>query len=683
MTRRVPGYARVARRWRMGVLAALATGAALGHSAAVATDGWTDCDLGDIRIEAGFPMGRADGCFRQSRDQVAVLVMPEEVKVNPSPWYAFRVVADQQRQLRATLVYGESGHRYRPKVSEDGVVWRYLEDDRVTVSPDGTMATLRLEIGPRPLWVAGQELWPSERHRAWLDRWSDRPDVTVSQLGWSGQRRAIDMLQTDVGQARPYTVVLVGRQHPPEVPGAFAFASFVETVLDDSELSRRFRAAYRIVAVPELNPDGVQMGYWRQNAGGVDINRDWGPFTQPETRLMRDLLAAIAADPGTRLALFLDFHATQRDVFYTPPDDETVNPPLFEKRWLGRLQERMPGYEVSRKPGFKGGSPVAKNWVYETYRVPSATFEIGDETPRDLVTKIGIEAARAMMETLLGEPTARAPATTAVEPMPAGDGKFGFDGWAGPPLTVWYHLPAGVTPETPVVFVLHGVNRDADRYRDQWSSLAEQRRFILVVPEFDEEHFPDARSYNLGNVFDGNGQRVPRARWSFSAIEPLFDAVRAKTGTRVDRYGLYGHSAGAQFVHRYLMFVPEARVGGVVAANAGWYTMPDWNVAFPYGLRGSGVTEPALRIALQRPLTVLLGTADDDPDHPNLRRTPEAMAQGPHRLARGEAFMATAARAAADANAPMAWKLERVEGIVHDNAGMAPRAAALLLGSAP
>ena len=144
------------------------------------------------------------------------------------------------------------------------------------------------------------------------------------------------------------------------------------------------------------------------------------------------------------------------------------------------------------------------------------------------------------------------------------------------------------------------------------------------------------------------------------------------------RIALAGHSAGAQFVHRYLMYVPEARVGRVIAANAGWYTMPVRDVAFPYGLAGSGVDDAALRRALQRPLTVMLGTADNDPQHESLRRTPEAQAQGPHRLARGEAFVAAGRRAAAERGIASGWTLQRVDGVVHDNAGMAGPAAELL-----
>ena len=70
-------------------------------------------------------------------------------------------------------------------------------------------------------------------------------------------------------------------------------------------------------------------------------------------------------------------------------------------------------------------------------------------------------------------------------------------------------------------------------------------------------------------------------------------------------------------------------------ANAGWYTMPDWSVEYPYGLKGTPATPENVGARLAQRLLVLLGTADVDPNHASLSRTPESMAQGPHRFARG------------------------------------------------
>ena len=257
---------------------------------------------------------------------------------------------------------------------------------------------------------------------------------------------------------------------------------------------------------------------------------------------------------------------------------------------------------------------------------------------------------------------------------PVGSGRLEFT--VGPwHLPVWYHRPTGHGPTDPIVFVMHGVQRNADDYRDQWRDLAEQYQVLLVVPEYSREQFPGAAGYNLGNVLDQQNAPQPPDRWSYATIEPLFDLIRDWAGSTRERYHLYGHSAGAQFVHRFLYFVPDARVDQVVSANAGWYTLPDETIDFPYGLRGAPVPHGGLRRALTRPVTVLLGTADTDPAHPSLRHTPEAEAQGAHRLARGEYFF-QAARSRADVlNVDFGWRLAYAPDIAHDNAGMASFAA--------
>lgn len=273
-------------------------------------------------------------------------------------------------------------------------------------------------------------------------------------------------------------------------------------------------------------------------------------------------------------------------------------------------------------------------------------------------------------------------ATGAAAAEPEARGRFVFAGWQGPPMPVWYQLPERIAADTPVVVVMHGVNRDADRYRDEWAPLALAGGFILVVPEFAGTDFPGSLGYNTGYFAGADGSLRPRALWSFAAIEPLFDDVRTRFGTQTARYTLYGHSAGAQFVHRFVMFMPEARIEQAIAANAGWYTMPDPMVAFPYGLEGAPVAQAAILAALGKPLTVLLGTADTDTADPDLRTTPEAMRQGPHRLARGQSFFAAGGAAAERAGVPLGWRMEFVPGVGHSNWLMAQAAAKLIAARA-
>ncbi len=269
------------------------------------------------------------------------------------------------------------------------------------------------------------------------------------------------------------------------------------------------------------------------------------------------------------------------------------------------------------------------------------------------------------------------PATVQAAKLTPGAGRFEV-AHGGKTIPVWYFLPEAARDDAPVLIVMHGVNRDADRYRDEWSEHARQYGFILLAPEFSKEAFPGEDRYNLGNMLDEQGRPLPREQWTFSYLEPIFDAMKNATGNRSERYHLYGHSAGAQFVHRFLFFMPKARVAKAVAANAGWWTLPDLAVDFPYGLRGSTMDAASLKAALNRPLVVLLGTADTDPNHVHLRRTPEALAQGPHRFARGQCFYAAGQRQASALGVPFDWQLATAPGVAHSDKGMSKFAVRLL-----
>jgi hypothetical protein len=254
-----------------------------------------------------------------------------------------------------------------------------------------------------------------------------------------------------------------------------------------------------------------------------------------------------------------------------------------------------------------------------------------------------------------------------------------FDGWAGPTIPVSVYVPEGVADDTPIVIVMHGASRDLSRYYADWRAAAAEHGFIVAVPYFSKEDFFGSARYNLGHVFDPDTkEQRPRELWTFSAIEPLFDAIVAEVGGKQAQYTLFGHSAGSQFLHRFLFYVPDARVSRAIAANAGWYTMPEFGVQYPYGLGGSGVREEVLESYFARDLIVLLGDADTDRSDEDLRKTPEAELQGRHRFERGHTFYRVARARAEDLGVEFNWRLQEVPGATHSNAEMTPAAALLV-----
>src|SRR3546814_6477701 len=102
--------------------------------------------------------------------------------------------------------------------------------------------------------------------------------------------------------------------------------------------------------------------------------------------------------------------------------------------------------------------------------------------------------------------------------------------------------------------------------------------------------------------------------------------------------------------------------------------MPVVDVDYPFGLRGAPVDEAGLKRALAMPLVVLLGTADNDPHHHSLPDQPEAMAQGPYRLARGKKFFATAQAQAQRLQTPFNWTLSFAPDVAHSDKNKIGRA---------
>jgi poly(3-hydroxybutyrate) depolymerase len=253
----------------------------------------------------------------------------------------------------------------------------------------------------------------------------------------------------------------------------------------------------------------------------------------------------------------------------------------------------------------------------------------------------------------------------------------------GRPLQIFFHKPAGADEDAPIAVVMHGNARNAASYRDAWMATADAKGFVVVAPHCDRTLFPNSASYNQGAVLDASEVWRPRQAWSFNVPELAFDAAAARFGSRRPRYLLFGHSAGAQFVHRFMLFMPEARVERAVAANAGFYTMPSRAERYPYGLGETPITEVEIAGYFAKPLVILLGDQDTDPDHPQLSRTEEAMRQGPHRFARGHMFFETARREAARLGTRFAWRLEIAPGVAHSNRAIAPFAGDFLVGRGP
>lgn len=237
-------------------------------------------------------------------------------------------------------------------------------------------------------------------------------------------------------------------------------------------------------------------------------------------------------------------------------------------------------------------------------------------------------------------------------------------------LNVFYHIPLNSNSSSSILFVFHGANRNANDYRNALINFANEKNFIVIAPEFSAENFSGGDKYNLGNVYiDGDNPSEntlnPENEWTFSMVEPLFDLVKLSLNNLNNSYKIIGHSAGAQFAQRFLMFKPNNKASETVISAAGWYTFLDLSVNFPYGFKNSILNTNSAEILLAKTIFIQVGENDNDPNASGLRRNQQADALGNNRLDRAISFFNQGEQYSTANNYTFNWSFNLVENADH------------------
>lgn len=358
-----------------------------------------ECSSDIVKIEFNFPGAGSLSCEVIKSDYIKIYINPEiDDSINPSPWFAIRK-SEHSKSIKLELDYKNYKHRYYPKLSKDKKKWTKIDEIFISKKEDGKIVIIDFLPSNQKEYVASQELITDFWYDEWYNELESSGRVKREIIGFSVLRNPIPMFFAEKNTNNPYILIL-GRQHPPEVTGAFAMKGFINQLLTVNSLTDSFLDRYNILFVPLMNPDGVMNGFWRYNANKKDLNRDWGNFTQPETDAVYEKLIKLS---NKKLVLFIDFHSTFKNIFYISDVLEDSSMKHFLRDWLGdsrdSLSEINYSYEIINSLNKDNG--VSKNYIYNKYKIPSVTYEVSDNENRNIIQQSSSVLATNLMKLLL------------------------------------------------------------------------------------------------------------------------------------------------------------------------------------------------------------------------------------------------------------------------------------------
>jgi len=251
-----------------------------------------------------------------------------------------------------------------------------------------------------------------------------------------------------------------------------------------------------------------------------------------------------------------------------------------------------------------------------------------------------------------------------------------FAYWDKPDVEIFYLTPKKIDINTQILFVIHGNNRNAEDYISAWIPFIENKNIIVVAPKFDKKNF---RYFFLLESATSSGEINKNSdEYINKSISLFFNFFKSKYSLDTNKYKMFGHSAGAQFTHRYMLLSDDRRISNAVIANAGWYTFLNGE-NFPYGIKNTpiDISNDHIKWFMSNKASLLIGNNDTKLN--NVNSSKGAMRQGVTRVDRANTYFKSLVNIADTNNIPFRWSFKVIDGVSHDYTKMTTEAAKILL----
>jgi hypothetical protein len=224
-----------------------------------------------------------------------------------------------------------------------------------------------------------------------LERWRQSPYITIDSLGASVQNRGIWQLtitsNDPPGVTDRRTVFIHARTHPSEVQSFWVTNEVINLLISDDPFAQFVRENCTFHIVPMYNPDGVELGYPRENANMVDLERNWtaNPM-EPEAATLKSRFQELMSSPAP-IEIALNMHAsshTKRFFYYHDSAGTSYQYTLLEKDFINGVRFYfLNGFEpwyycISWTTGTVAYFPEGWFWLNYAEAVMALTYEDTD-----------------------------------------------------------------------------------------------------------------------------------------------------------------------------------------------------------------------------------------------------------------------------------------------------------------
>ena len=220
-----------------------------------------------------------------------------------------------------------------------------------------------------------------------LNRWEEYPYVVVDSIGFSVQNRALweITISNQPESSSHHRIYIHARTHPGEEESFWVTKEIINILVSNGQFAESIRSNFIFHIIPMHNPDGVELGYPRENANGIDIESGWDDLVlQPEVSALKNRFIDLMIPVANPIKVALNMHsayACKRFFIYHDANGTSMNFSFLQQQFIMGVKSYFPAgfenwdYFISWTSGTPDQYPESWWWMNHGENVMALTYE--------------------------------------------------------------------------------------------------------------------------------------------------------------------------------------------------------------------------------------------------------------------------------------------------------------------